>query len=143
MKKMVVAGLIAVSMMAVSQQQASAWVNSRFSVGLTWDFQSGGNQLLWGAWRNGQPPGPEAFSSGIYQPRYQGPMPGGFGPSGPGMYGPGFGVQPFFGNAPQNFAPMPQGFADTQSSIEPFTMPYSSPYQFANYPRPTYYYYGR
>ena len=40
MKKIVpLAGLIAVSLMAFSQQQASAWVNQRFGIGLNWEGQ--------------------------------------------------------------------------------------------------------
>lgn len=149
MKKFVVGGLFAITMLAIPQQEASAWINSRFGIGLNWDWQSGGNQLLWGAWRNGQPPGPEAFNSGAYQPRYQGPMPG-FMPQGPhGMAPQPFAPQQSF--APQPFAPQgfaPQGFFEAQSIEPPFAGMYTSPYQLANYPRPmyypqTYYYYGR
>jgi hypothetical protein len=159
MKKLVVAGLFAISVLAISEQQASAWINSRFGVGLNWDWQSGGNNFLWGAWRNGQPPGPEAFNSGAYQARYQGPVPGLYG-QGPQGYAPPM-AQPYMGSpafmppapqafpGPQGFAPMPQGFFDAGSMEQPFAAPYGSPYQFANYPRPayyypqSYYYYGR
>ncbi len=110
MKKIVLAGVLAVCAMAISQQQASAWVNSRFSVGLNWGLQSGGNNFLWGAWKNGQPPGPEAFSPG-YAPQMQA-----------------------FPPAPHGYAPMQQA-APTQTGYQ-----YGSPYQFANYPRPVYYY---
>ncbi len=154
MKKILVTGLVAISMLAIAQQQASAWVNSKFGIGLNWDLQSGGNQILWGAWRNGQPPGPEAFSGGPYQPTYRGPA-----------------GAPAFGSAPmpQGFSPMQQGSFDAQSfeppyanayqapSAAPYQAPfaggYQTPFQFANYPRPsntyyytpapTYYYYGR
>jgi hypothetical protein len=61
MKKIVVAGLVAVSLLAIANQPASAWVNARFGVGLNWNLQSGANNWLWGAWRNGQIPGPDAF----------------------------------------------------------------------------------
>jgi hypothetical protein len=126
MKKIVLAGLIAVSLVALSQQQASAWVNSRFGVGLNWERQSGGNNFGWGAWRNGQPPGPEGFAGG--QPS-AGQMP------------------QFYSPAPQphGFAPMPQGYP-TQGSFDPsmreppLASQYQSPYQFANYPRQVYYY---
>ncbi|MBI2806859.1 MAG: hypothetical protein HYX68_17915 [Planctomycetes bacterium] len=118
MKKLVLAGLAAVLVMGISQQQASAWVNSKFSVGLNWGFQSGGNQLLWGAWRNGQPPGPEAFGGGGgHMPQYFAPMPG---------------------PASQGYAPMQQGFAPMPQAT--YAPQYGSPYQFANYPRPVYYY---
>jgi hypothetical protein len=44
--------------LAATERPAQAWVNSRFSVGLNWSFQSGGNSAFWGLWRNGQVPGP-------------------------------------------------------------------------------------
>jgi hypothetical protein len=132
MKKIVLAGLVALSVMAISQQQASAWVNSKFGVGLNWDVQSGGNQFLWGAWRNGQPPGPEGFGGGA--PRFNAPMPQhGYAPQ---------------GYPAQGFAPMQQGFPpqgqspfDASTAEPPFAGGYASPYQFATYPRPVYYYY--
>lgn len=125
MKKIIFAGLLAISAIAFSQQQASAWVNTRFSVGLNWEMQSGGNNLLWGAWRNGQPPGPEAFGGGG----------GGFG------YGQGFGApMPYpyghgFGPAPQGPAPMPVGTGEP-----PIAGSFSNPFQYATYSRPVYYY---
>ena len=70
MKKLVLAGLFAIALIALSQQQASAWVNQRFSVGLSWSRQSGGNNFGWGAYRNGQPPGPESFGGGHYDPGF-------------------------------------------------------------------------
>ena len=128
MKKIVLAGLVAICMMALSQQQASAWRNTKFGIGLNFETQSGGNKAFWGAWKNGQPPGPEAFGGG-----------------GQGYGGP---AQQFYPPAPQSYAPMPQGGYDTPAP--PFAGQYASPYQFANYPRPayyypapTYYYYGR
>ena len=134
MKKIVLTGLVAISMMALSQQEASAWINSKFSVGLNWEAQSGGNNLLWGGWKNGQPPAPEGFGSG---PSYGGQSYGGP-------------AQQFYAPAPSShsYAPMPQGSFDAPA--QPFAGQYASPYQFANYPRqvyyypaPTYYYYAR
>jgi hypothetical protein len=79
MKKFLAAGLLAICLIAASQQQASAWVNSRFGVGLNWNWSSGGNSLAWGAWQSGQPPGAESFgyfpSNGgqaYYMPQAQG-----------------------------------------------------------------------
>ena len=122
MKKIVLAGLCAISLIALSQQTASAWTNHRFSVGLNWQRQSGGNQFLWGAYRNGQPPGPEHFGGG--HDHHHGQM-------------------PFFGSAP-----MPQSYAPPTQQVYYPPMPqpsyagqYASPYQFANYARPVYYYY--
>jgi hypothetical protein len=58
MRKFSIAGLLALSALAGSQQPASAWVNARFGIGLDFSWQSGGNNLLWGLWSNGQVPGP-------------------------------------------------------------------------------------
>ncbi|MBI1832711.1 MAG: hypothetical protein HYR84_14820 [Planctomycetes bacterium] len=122
MKKIVLAGLFAITMMGFSQQQASAWVNTRFSVGLNWHHQAGGNNFLWGAWRNGQPPGPEAF--------------GGFG----GHHH----AAPMAHPAPQGYAPMPnypaQAYYYAPMPQATYAGQYVSPYQFASYPRPVYYY---
>jgi hypothetical protein len=130
MKKIVLAGLFAISLIALSQQQASAWTNSRFSVGLNWSRQSGGNNFGWGAWVNGQPPGPEAFGGQGY----------GF-PS----FAPAPSHHHHHGSAPQ-YAPMPQ--APTASyPVAPMQSPYAgtyyynSPFQFASYPQQTFYYY--
>jgi len=133
MKKIVFAGLVAVCVMAISHQQASAWVNTRFGVGLNWELQSGGNNFLWGAWRNGQPPGPEAFGGGgggggYGAPRFTGPMPQGYPAQG-------------FNPMPQGFPPQGQSPFDASMAEPPFAGQYASPYQFANYPRPVYYYY--
>jgi len=122
MKKFVVAGLFAIGMLAITHQPASAWVNSKFGIGLNWNYQAGGNQVLWGAWRNGQPPGPEAFGGG--HGHHHAPIPQYY--------------------TPQSFAPMPQPYAPqgVQSMEPPIAQQqYTAPYQFANYPRPTYYYY--
>lgn len=58
MKRIVMASLLALGVLSVSQQQASAWVNTKFGVGLNLGWQSGGNCLLWGAARGSQPPAP-------------------------------------------------------------------------------------
>jgi hypothetical protein len=87
MTKFFVLGLAALGVALVSEQQAQAWINSKFAVGLNWNWQSGGNNLLWGAFRNGQPqthegPGPFQFAP---PPHHHG---GGF-PSHFPAYGPG------------------------------------------------------
>lgn len=128
MKKVLATGLLAICLIAATQQQASAWVNSRFGVGLNWDYSSGGNSFGWGLARNGQPPGPEGFG-------------GGFG----GGHFPQYGM-----SQPQGFAPMQQNAFDVpmyepayaQPSM-PYAPQYAPPFQFATYPRPVYYYYGR
>jgi hypothetical protein len=115
MKKVLVTGLLAICVIAISQDQASAWVNKRCGLNLSWSRQSGGNNFGWGLYRNGQPPGPEAFGHG-------------FAPSAYPSYGHshGFDASSFDMPAP---AYAPPSYA------------YPMPYQFATYPRPEYYYY--
>ncbi|MBM3996459.1 MAG: hypothetical protein FJ303_20245 [Planctomycetes bacterium] len=124
MKKMFVAGLLALAAVALTQHQASAWTNHRFSIGLSWNRQAGGNSLGWGAWRNGQPPGPETFHFDYGTPHHH--------------HHHGHSYAPAPVQVPTAYTPAP----------EP-TVTYPSPYQFATYPQeayyyPTpYYYYGR
>ena len=130
MKKFVLAGLCAIAVTAMVQQPASAWINSRFGVGLNWDFQSGGNNFGWGAWRNGQPPGPESFGGGGYgHGHHHNQFPQFFPPA------------HSHGYAPMPQPQSPQGSFGMQTNEPPYAGQYASPYQFANYPRPVYYYY--
>jgi hypothetical protein len=73
MKKFVAMGALALILAACSQQEASAWINCKFGVGLNWAWQSGGNNLAWGVFRNGQPPccdWPSCFGPGYGAPAY-------------------------------------------------------------------------
>ena len=119
MKTIVIAGLCAIGLIALSQQQASAWRNSRFGIGLSWSGQSGGNNFGWGLWHNGQVPGPEAFGA---------PQHGGHD------------AAPYYGagSMPQGYAPQHSYYPSTPAPS--YAGQYASPYQFANYPRPIYYY---
>lgn len=100
MKKLLLLGASALGLALITDRPADAWINSRFSVGLNWNWQSGGNNFMWGLFRNSQPPGPD----------------GGFHGPGP-AHGPGFpGIAPYgpqefqyFGNNQQPPAPLPQG----------------------------------
>jgi len=151
MKKLLSTGLLTVCALAVTARPADAWVNSKFSIGLNWHVQSANNNVLWGAWKNGQVPGPEAFGQpGAPPPGFYGPGPGQPGPMpGPGPYMPPVGSFPFFGNNPQAFpaetAP-PAAFQgmnanypmQQQYSYNPYqTVGYQPPYQ--NYYLPNYY----
>ena len=139
MKKILLVGVIAIGMIAASQQEASAWVKSRFGVGLNWDYQAGGNSLLWGAWRNGQPPGPEAYGApqGGFQPQFGAPQ---FGPGAFQVAPQAFPAQGFMPQGPSFSQPMMPA-AGIPQGIEPAVSYQGSPFQFANYPRPVYYYY--
>ena len=156
MKKLVSAGLVAFCVIAIAQQNASAWTNSKFGVGLNWERQAGGNSALWGAWRNGQPPGPEAFGGGYSCP--QG-MPYGaprahpqqaFFPPQPTALPQGLPANPQPALAPSGFmdpaAFGPQGNLNGQRDPS-LASRRTNPHQIANYPRQVYYYnmpyYGR
>ena len=84
--------------------------------------------MLWGTWRNGQPPGPEAF--GGHAPSFTAPAPS---PIPHGTASPEQMPQAYY-----YYAPMPQTYPmQNAQQIQPA---YYGPYQFANYPRPVYYY---
>jgi hypothetical protein len=121
MKKLLSIGLLSVCALAFSEHQAQAWVNCKFSVGLNWQLQSGNNNFFWGAWKNGQVPGPEAFAPGM-------------------PYG-GGGAFPYFGYAPQA---APQA-VPTQTAPPPQAAYYTpqtyNPYQTVSYQTYGYYYY--
>src|SRR5262249_370664 len=68
MKKFLLMGVLALTLAALSQQSASAWVHWKFGIGMNIERQSGGNEVLWGVWRNGQPPGPQYGSHGFGYP---------------------------------------------------------------------------
>src|ERR1700692_2932040 len=57
MRKILLLGSCALLLALSLQQQASAWLNFKFGAGINWNWQSGGNNTLWGLFRNGQPPG--------------------------------------------------------------------------------------
>jgi hypothetical protein len=140
MKKILTAGLLALSAALITDQQASAWINCKFSVGLNWNWQSGGNNFLWGAFRNGQPPCPDGGHGGGY--------PGGYPTTFPGFqqYGP----QDFqyFGRNGNGAAPAQANPGHTPVAQPAHTSQVSygaSPYQQVGYTtttnNPYYYYY--
>jgi hypothetical protein len=59
MKKFLTVGVLALIAAAFSHQEASAWINCKFGIGFNYGWQSGGNNFLWGAFRNGQPGAPD------------------------------------------------------------------------------------
>lgn len=130
MKKFLIMGFLAVVGLALAQQQASAWVNCKFGVGLNWQFQSGGNSCFWGAFVNGQPPGSD-FGQG------------GFGNFGPEILPHGQGDHAYYmpqGTYPQG-APAQNAWYYTQPPFRTVTYP-------GYYTAPSYYYpvsgyYGR
>jgi hypothetical protein len=92
MKKILAMGIAALSLALICEQQASAWCNWKFGAGINFNYQSGGNNVLWGAFRNGQPPAPDCCPPGCppgvapgCAPGFRGGYPG-FPPYGPGEF---------------------------------------------------------
>ncbi len=137
MKKLLSMSLLTLCALAMTQQQAHAWMNAKFSIGLNWHIQSANNNVLWGLWKNGQVPGPEAFGGGAS------PFPSGVGP-GPYMTPPG--QYPWFLNNPQG-SPQTQPVASPAETAPPPTVaglpPYGNfnPYQTVSYQQNSGYYY--
>jgi hypothetical protein len=82
MKKFITMGALSLAVAAVCSAPAPAWLNWRFGIGLNFGWQSGGNNTMWGLFRNGQPPGPDCCPGGGCGLPPAGP--------GPGIYGGGF-----------------------------------------------------
>jgi hypothetical protein len=116
MKKFLAVGILALGLIAMSQNQASAWVKWNVGVGLNLGWSSGGNNLLWGAWQNGQVPGQE-----FYVPQY--------------------GHHHHHHGAVE--APYYTPYALDRSYVQPtYVAPSTTPYQTTTNPRPVYYYYS-
>jgi hypothetical protein len=56
MHKFLLAGLLALGVLATSQQRAAAWIDCHFCIGLGWHWQSGGNSCCWGVFHGGPAP---------------------------------------------------------------------------------------
>jgi hypothetical protein len=108
MKKILGLSLLAAFVFLATERPAQAWIDCKWSVGLNWHWQSGGNNLLWGLYRNGQVPGPwgDGLIPGLQPAPPNGPVPycgpgpyGGAAPAGPDAY-------PYYGAPPApNAAP--------------------------------------
>ena len=100
MRKITLLGLWALALTVLSHEQANAWINFKFGVGLNWNWQSGGNNTLWGLFRNGQPPGSGPTFDPSVCPPVCGNSGGGWGNpyGGYGGYGPGGMNQPGCGS---------------------------------------------
>ena len=71
MKKFLLTAVLALSFLAASGQQASAWKHFKFSAGMSMEFTGGGNCLLWGLYKSS--PVPEGFG-GYGYPDMGGPV---------------------------------------------------------------------
>jgi len=73
MKNILFVGALALTTACISGEQASAWINSQFGMGLNWNWASGGNSIGYGLYRDGQPGGAEFFHSLQATPAYPQP----------------------------------------------------------------------
>jgi len=73
MKNILFVGALALTTACMSGEQASAWINSQFGVGLNWNWASGGNSFGYGLIRDGQPGGAEFYHSLQAVPAYPQP----------------------------------------------------------------------
>ena len=122
MKKVLAAGLLAICLIATSQNQASAWIKWNVGVGANLGWSSGGNSVLWGAYRGAQPAGPDYFGGhhghhGHYHHHHHG-----------------FAELPYY--TPQA---IDATYVQPRQAAPSVTY---APYQYATYPRPVYYYYS-
>lgn len=131
MKKLLTLSVLTLGVLAATERPAQAWVNMKFGVGLNWQLQSGGNNFLWGMFRNGQVPGPEAYQPGgpYTQPGYQ---------QGPNGF-PYFGAAPGQDNGSRQAMNSPTfGAIQNWSNQNPFqNVSYTTPGYW--YPQPNYY----
>lgn len=77
MNKTILTAGLALLLPAFCVESASAWVNGQFGVGVNWTYQSGGNNFLWGVFRNGQPPAPAGSHHPGFMPHGQPASPAG------------------------------------------------------------------
>jgi hypothetical protein len=68
MKKLLGLSVLALTLVAVTGQKASAWTNFNFGVGLNLSWQAGNNSCCWGLWNNG-PVGVEGAGPGYWGPQ--------------------------------------------------------------------------
>ena len=116
MKNVLTAGVLAIAVIAASQQQASAWINARIGVGVNFGWQSGDNCFGWcGLWQNGPYPGDSGHHHGHH------------GPYEPPVY------------LPYIWVGHPHGHANVPAPSFETMAPFQ--YAYPSYPAPVYYYY--
>jgi len=115
MNKFLLSAALSLGLALTSQQEAKAWINAKFSIGMNLHWQSGGNQFLWGLWSNGQPPDPFQI-----------------GPP-PGFHGGPRSDFPFFGQQPQNNQMQPVPAPATAGQQQANWLGSPNPYMPVNY----------
>ena len=143
MKKFLLMGLLALGLLTVTGQSAHAWVNAKFSAGINCQWQSGGNCLLWGLFKNDNVPGPGMAGPFQVQPPPAGAFPGFatpefqyFGQAGGNTGQATAQASPPAGVAPQQQRGTPPTVNGQQSTYQPANY---SPTPYA-YPPPAYWY---
>lgn len=132
MKRMMAMGILALAVIAATGQRASAWHKFGFGIGMNIGWESGGNSLLWGAWRSGPPPGAygEPYPVPVPVPVYTGHAPApvfhapAYAPAYEPSHAPAYQPQPQPQTQPQPQlpqlpAPMPSGSVYPQSGPTP------------------------
>lgn len=151
MKKFLTLGVLALAVASVSTSEAPAWLNWKFGIGANIGWQSGGNNTLWGLFRNGQPPAPDACIGGGFGPGIPPGLPG------PGLPGPGPIPHTYYqpNSLDHNVASDPASASNIPARPQSFTQtpwtgqtvnyqyPYSYPYYYNYGYNYNYYGYGR
>jgi hypothetical protein len=138
-KKLLVAGLLALGLVLTSQQQASAWSKWSFNAGISVNYEGGNNSFLWGLSRSGQVPGypTDVIGCGPFG-NGNGGLPGAYGYGGYGGYG-GYPLDyhaaaPVTPTAPGAGQPQPAGQPQNGKQAETQAVYYSGyNYQPSNY----------
>lgn len=141
MKKLLFLGVTALALSLVVQERASAWINFKFGVGLNCQFQTGNNNWLWGAFKNGPAPG-DPFAPHVFAPHqgHYGVMPYGGMP---------YGGMQFEAPAPMPSDPPKKDAGSSETYIQDYYHPtfhnvsYPGYYTIPNYYTPMNWYYGR
>lgn len=93
MKRFMTVCALAVAILGLSQQQASAWKKFGFNIGMNINSESADNSALWGAYRNGPVPGSKGHGQASTitwdkHPKYADQFGGGYNPGyAPGDFG--------------------------------------------------------
>jgi hypothetical protein len=129
MKKILVASVLALALVAGTQQPASAWCSAKFSIGLNYEYSGGNNNFFWGLYKSGQvPEGYGAPMGGYYAPM-------------PPMAPPAFRAPaPFIAPAPTLAYAPSSSYAPPQVATYPATRYYPQAYPANYYPSANYYY---
>jgi hypothetical protein len=113
MKRFLVVSSLALAVVLMAEQKASAWSKFNFNIGLNLSREAAENNFFWGLYRNGPHPFAQQQGQGGYGQGGYGQGGYGQGGYGHGGYGHGYpghgGYGAEFGAPPANYFPMPHG----------------------------------